>query len=321
MAKGDYLRAPIRWYGGKGNMISKLLLMVPEGGKPYCEPFCGGASLFFARKPATSEVLNDLDNKLITLMRCLQSPDTFAELKHRIQYTLYSRAELMRALDILQNENEESIVMQAWAKFVAHNFSVSGNPRTIGNWSRSFESKNGISSSNNSWVMRLTMLDDWHKRLLCAQIDNRDAIEVIKYWDNKDAVFYCDPPYVLDTRVNNHQNVYHTEMVNEMHQNLVETLLDCKGAVVLSGYYHEIYKPLEQAGWRLVKFQTACHAACKNRYSDLHGKDSALINVPRIECVWQNLRAIEMIMSKYNQQIKDQIEGQNDSEVADQTLV
>ena len=48
----DRLHAPIRWFGGKGRMIAKLMRHVPLGGRPYCEPYMGAASLLFARPPA-----------------------------------------------------------------------------------------------------------------------------------------------------------------------------------------------------------------------------------------------------------------------------
>jgi DNA adenine methylase len=72
-------------------MIAKLMRHVPLGGKPYCEPYMGAASLFFARPPAPVEVLNDLDGDLVNLFRCLQDKTTFEELKHRIRYTLKAK--------------------------------------------------------------------------------------------------------------------------------------------------------------------------------------------------------------------------------------
>lgn len=59
-----------------------------------------------------------------------------------------------------------------------------------------------MAGSANNWIMRQTMMDAWRWRLLRCQIDNKDALEVIRYWDNPEAVFYLDPPYHHDTRKN-----------------------------------------------------------------------------------------------------------------------
>jgi site-specific DNA-adenine methylase len=214
------LRAPVRWYGGKGQMIAKLMRHVPLGGRPYCEPYMGAASLFFARQPAPVEVLNDLDGDLVNLFRCLQDKSTFDE--------------------------------------------------------------------------RLSMLDDWHLRLLRAQIDNRDALEVIRYWDTPDAVFYLDPPYHLETRVRAHTNVYTVEQNHDHHAELVKVLVACKGAVVLSCYDHPVYSALANAGWMATRYKTACHAAARNRNSGLQGAGTAMAKVPRVEVVWANPRARHM---------------------------
>jgi len=139
--------------------------------------------------------------------------------------------------------------------------------------------------------MRLSMLDDWHLRLLRAQIDSRDALEVIRYWDNQNAVFYVDPPYHHDTRKT--RNSYAVEPSHNHYVQLVETLLACKGAVVLSGYDHPLYTPLEEAGWTVTRYDTACHATIRSRGSGLQGKGSAKAKVPRVEMVWANPKAIE----------------------------
>jgi DNA adenine methylase len=285
----DRLRAPVRWYGGKGKMVAKLRRHVPLGGRPYCEPYMGAASLLFARPPAPVEVLNDLDGDLVNLFRCLQDRRHYRDLRHRLRYTLYARAEFGRALDILASD-ERDPVLRAWAFFVSRNQGFSGVARTIGNWSRTFVSNGGCADTVNCWLMRLAMLDAWHQRLLLVQIEQRDALEVIRYWDTPETVFYVDPPYHHETRQD--RQVYAVESDHDHHVQLVETLLACKGAVVLSGYDHPVYAPLTDAGWSVTRYETACHAAGRWRGSGLQGSGSCRENVPRTEVVWANPRAV-----------------------------
>jgi len=283
------LHSPIVYYGGKGNMVAKLLQLVPQGGRPYVEPYCGGASLFFARDPAPVEVLNDLNDEIVNIYRCLQNRETFEDLRHRLMYTPYARSEFIRALSVGRDADP---VTRAWATFVRMNMSVNGTGKTPGNWCRSFVSLAGISYVCHRWLMRLAMLDAFRWRLMTAMIDNRDAIEVIWYWDNEEAVFYIDPPYHPQTRKK--QRVYRVETDHEHHERLVETILQCKGAVVVSGYAHPVYEPLERAGWERIDIRTACHAAGRGRGSGLVGAGAALDKAPRTETIWRNPKAVAL---------------------------
>jgi len=287
----ERLRAPIQYYGGKGNLLGKLLPLIPVGGKPYIEPYLGGGSVFFAREPAPVEVLNDLDGDIVTLMRALQDRTTFEELRHRLTWTPYARDEFARALEILARPDADP-VDRAWAKFVASNQGMSGVHQTAGNWSRTFTSAQGCAANTSSWLMRLSMLDAWRVRLMRAQIDHRDALEVIRYWDCDEAIIYCDPPYVLDTR--NGRTAYRHEACDDHHAMLVQTLLACSGAVILSGYDHTIYQPLIDAGWDVIRIDTACHAAGRVRGSRLRGFGAALQHAARTECVWRNPKAVHL---------------------------
>jgi len=295
--KIERLRAPFQYYGGKGLMVARLTPLVPSGGKPYCEPFCGGASLFFSRELAPVEVLNDLDRDVVNVFRCLQNKDTFEELRHRLMWTPYARAEFERAIETLKEPSADSVT-RAWAFMVAQNQGFGGHADTVGNWGRAFVPDAGTAGTANRWLMRLSMLDAWRWRLMRVQIDCRDALEVIRYWDNHDAVFYCDPPYVQETRAKGWVNVYAHEMSEEQHRALVETLLSVSGAVVLSGYEHPVYWPLENAGWERAEFKTSCHAAARTRVSGILGKGAATADVPRTEIVWRNKRAVELTAAK-----------------------
>ena len=63
---------------------------------------------------------------------------------------------------------------------------------------------------------------------------------------------------------------------------------------MLSGYEHPVYQPLVDAGWDVIRFETACHAAGRTRESGIQGKGAAKAKAPRTEVVWRNPRAVEM---------------------------
>ena len=276
--------APFRYYGGKGNLAPRILRWV-RGGKVYVEPYCGAASVFWRKPPHEVEVLNDLDGDVVNVFRCLQF--RFNELAHRLTWTPYSLAEFRRAIDILNKPKNGTIsVERAWAFVVTRGQGFNGKTKTEGDWSKAFISRGGIAETCNKWRGRLRMLDWWHNRLTKVQIDCRDALEVIRYWDGQDTVFYLDPPYAADTRESTGQ--YKHEATDEHLYEMVSTILGCKGRVVLSGYCHKIFEPLEEDGWRRVDIHTACHAAGRMRGTKLRGEGAALRHAARVESLWIN---------------------------------
>ena len=278
------MRSPIRWYGGKGRKAALIAKYVPEGGQPYCEPYAGGAWLLFYRRPADSEVLNDLNQDLVNFYRVMQDPETAKRLIHAIEWTLHSRAEFARALSILKNEDERDALKRAWALLVAsrQSFSAKGNISTIGKWARSLKQKHYRSGIP-------ALLANVHERLKEVQIDCRDALEVIRYWDNENAVFYVDPPYHPETC--KERNVYKHAADDAHHRQLVETLLNVKGCATMSCYFHPVYQPLIDAGWMRVDFQTICDAAARTRNSGMQGDGNLKRKATRLETILINPRA------------------------------
>jgi len=283
--------APMHWFGGKAQLTKKLLPLIPYK-QLYCEPFFGAGSIFWNRKPSPIEVVNDLNGDLINLMRAIQDPARFKRLRRRLAATLYSLDEFRKALDTLANETDED--ERAWAFYTTQNHGFSGDAKTEGQWSRSVTcSRRGMAAAVSRWWTRFDAFPEWHKRIARAQIDNRDALEVIRYWDGPDAVFYLDPPYVSDTRITT--KAYTHEMNYTQHEDLVRVILSCEGAVILSGYDTPLYTPLEDAGWAHDEFQTTCHAAGRVRGSSVIGKGNA---PPRTEVVWRNPTACKETTNK-----------------------
>lgn len=282
IAKPSRTIAPFRWYGGKGRLARWVVQHLPEG-KVYVEPFAGAASVFWnLPRPYPVEVLNDIDGEIVNLFRVIQNPETFEAFAHRVTWTPYSLDEFRRALQV--GPECKDPVTRAWAFFVRQNQGFAGLAKTEGRWGRAFTPNRGMAGTANSWRARMRMLEYWHDRLTRVQIDNRDAIQVIKYWDTEDTVFYVDPPYAANTRID--KKVYDHELEDNQHTKLVEVLLDLEGKVLLSGYDSDLYSPLEEAGWEKVCREMTSSAASRGRDSKVRGTGNAAKHAKRIECLW-----------------------------------
>lgn len=272
--------APVRWFGGKGNFAQNILPLLPKS-KVYVEPFMGAASVFWALpEPYPVEVLNDLDGELVNLFRVLQSEELFAEFERRVIWTLYSVEELQKAIDTVGQGSE---VERAWSFYVRLNQGFGGKPAgSRGDWGRAFVKKDDCADTTNCWRKRMKCLEIWHERLSRVQIENRDALECIRYWDTVETTLYLDPPYHHDTRAKGSTDVYAVEGDDGWHNELIDTIRNCKGCVILSGYDHQSYAPLLSDGWEIRKFDTASTVA------GAKGKGKQLEQSPRTECIWIN---------------------------------
>lgn len=280
--------APVQWFGGKWNLLNQILPLIPYA-QGYIEPFGGGWSVFFARKPSPSECYNDLDGNLVNLMRVIRNPETCAELERRLKLTLYAREEKALAWKLLKTKTYADNIERAWALFVVINQSFRAGQNS--SWGFSKVPKDGKAGNVNAYQKRLMFFEKWLDRLKDAQIDNQDAVKVMDNFDSSETVFYCDPPYLQATRKT--KNDYAHEMTDEQHICFLQACKSAQGAVVISGYDNELYRG-ELDGWELRTFDITCTAAGRTRLSDLKGKGAGKEKQPRVECVWRNKRALEL---------------------------
>jgi DNA adenine methylase len=77
-------------------------------------------------------------------------------------------------------------------------------------------------------------LPDIVQRLKQVQIENKPAIDLIRKYDRPETLFYCDPPYMAETRTSS--NDYAHEMNTQQQIELAEVLNSARGRVALSGY-------------------------------------------------------------------------------------
>jgi DNA adenine methylase len=217
------MTTPISYYGGKQNMIQHLLPLIPEH-KQYVEPFIGGASMFFAKKPSECEVINDYDLRVTNFWDCLQND--FEALQHKIRSTLHSEIEHHRAKDILKAGFKDNRLDFAWAFWVQTNMSF-GKKIFAG-----FAFSNGSTEVDLCLNKKIHFTHELYQRMNKVQIFNRDAIDLIKLKDGKDTFFYFDPPYA-------ESNCGHYESVKDVYYRLLEYLPNIKGKWLMSSYPSE----------------------------------------------------------------------------------
>lgn len=265
----------VHWAGGKGRQLADLLPLIPTT-RVYVEPFGGGGSVLLNRPRCEIEVYNDLDRQLVNLFRVVRDDDSYAQFRRRVALVPYSRTEFERALRF---DDLDSCVDKAVAFYTVLNQSVSGKRLAgPGDWSRGRTINNA-----DSWFSRQHGLVTVHERIRSVQLECRDAIDVVAEWDSPETTFYCDPPYVLDSRGRN--KYYAVEPGDDYHKVLVDCLLDVSGMVVLSGYFDKVYSPLVRAGW---------HADTFSQHTTMDIAESFKGRTRRrVEVVYRNPRACE----------------------------
>ncbi len=236
---------PFGWYGGKFSHLSWLLPLLPPT-HSYCEPFAGSAAVLLNREPSQIETYNDLDGEVVNFFRVLR--DRKEQLIEALGFTPFSREEFSLAcqLDPTLSSFERARRFYIRARQVRTGLAQTAS---LGRWANCKQtSRRGMSGVISRWLGGVELLPDIAERLLRVQIENRPAIDVIELYDSPDTLFYCDPPYVHDTRGDS--KAYQYEMTDHDHQELADLLNSVKGLVALSNYDSPLFDALyPRGGW------------------------------------------------------------------------
>jgi len=256
------------WYGGKFSHLDWLLPLLPDA-HHYCEPFAGSAAVLLNREPSPVETYNDIDGEVVNFFRVLR--DQPEELERAISLTPFSREEFYLAI----NGSSKGIadVERARRFFVRARQARTGlaQTATLGRWANCKNtSRSGMSGVVSRWLGGVEGLGPIAERLARTQIENRPAVDVIKLYDDEGTLFYCDPPYVHESRGD--IKAYGFEMVNDEHIQLAVALNKVKGKVAISGYRGDLMDTLYK-GWRRF---------------DAPPKRAHSVKQIRQECLWMN---------------------------------
>lgn len=272
----------IAWAGGKGRQINDLLPLIPES-RIYVEPFGGGAAILLNKPWTEVEVYNDLDHALVNLFDTIRDRDKFDEFCRMVGLTPYSRAVFEECLTF---DGIEDPVKRAAAFYTVINQAIGGKRLARkGDWSRRRDDNRAL-----AWYGKMDDLEAIHQRFKRVQIECRDAIDILQEWDSDETTFYCDPPYILETRGKN--KYYAVEPGDDYHIRMVDVMVKLQGAVVLSGYDHPIYEALSnEHGWWTDLYGTRAIMEVVRRKSAVGAGGRTGVRLKRTEIVYRNPKA------------------------------
>lgn len=220
-------KTPITYYGGKQNMLKHILPLIPEH-NIYTECFAGGAAVFFAKKRASVEVINDLNGELINFYRV--TVERFDELKAKIELLLHSRAAHQHAWYVYSHPQFFRKVDRAWAVFTLSKMGFAGQLSSSFGFDKSegrHPKKVFYAKSNFDLGLR--------ERLECATIEQDNAFKVIARYDMPDAFHFIDPPYV-GSNMGHYSNMFNEQNLSE----LLELCTGLKGKFMLTMYPNDL---------------------------------------------------------------------------------
>ena len=274
-------RPALKYNGGKFRLRNWIISNFPDH-RNYVETCFGAGSVLLSKKRSGLEVANDIDgnvNNFFTVLR-----DNPKELIRMISFTEYSEESLSHSLENIFKE--EDPIKKAYYFYVISWLSLRANDIRKSNLN--FRVKGNIDGTGGhnparlfSETKHLKMISDRLKGVIFTQ---KDAIEVINEFDNKNTLFYVDLPYLFESRG---RDRLYTEEFGEIeeHSKILERLTEISGMAVVSHYKHDLYDSM-LSGWETVSQKTN-----SNSFQKGHGKKEKA----RIEYLYINQSATNRI--------------------------
>jgi DNA adenine methylase len=246
------LQTVLKYPGSKWSTAQWIISNFPAGYEKmtYLETFAGSLAVFFNKNRSVIETINDLDGNVVNLFRVIREhPEELARL---IEFTPWSREEYKNSYILTGNSLEDArrFLVRMWQAIGAKSSDITG-------WRNNIKGNNGNLTQFNMRLPRNIIeasLRLKHTSGCLVQIENQPAVKLIQRHNQKNVLIYADPPYVRSTRSG---RIYKCEMTDQDHVELLETLLQHSGPVIISGYESELYNGL-LSGWNVVKQLARC---------------------------------------------------------------
>ncbi|MEL3907899.1 MAG: DNA adenine methylase [Treponemataceae bacterium] len=237
------MRTPLTYYGGKQQLASKIVSLIPEH-RIYCEPFVGGAAVFFAKPKSESEIINDINSEIVNFYEVLQRD--FYALQSEVSISLHSRKLHKHARVVYENPEMFDRIKRAWAIWLLANASFGSSLNAGFGYDKFGTSIRALSRKRNQFGEELAI------RLQNVQIECCDAMRIIRSRDSTDSFFYLDPPYV--GAFQGHYDGYSQQDFD----NLLSTISKIEGKFLLSSFRNKsLSEATKQHGWYTIELKMA----------------------------------------------------------------
>jgi DNA adenine methylase len=210
------MNSPITLIGGKSRLAKQIIKYFPDH-SCYCEPFAGGAQVFFRKPPSKVEVLNDLDGEIVNLYRVCQSHPE--ELMRCLRYHLISR----QWFELIKRADPSSLTdIQRASRFFYLQRAGFGGRMLNPNYGHVVHGSQRLGPGRFPFLIEAA-----HRRLHNVQIECLPYEQILEKYDHTNTLFYLDPPYL-------NRRYYRHNFAEKDFVTLASRLAKLRGTFVLS---------------------------------------------------------------------------------------
>jgi DNA adenine methylase len=223
--RNTYQRAPFGYPGGKSRSLKEILPHLPYR-KKWIDVFGGSGVVTLNRASSPLEIYNDRWSGVVAFYRVLRDPALIERLIARLHLTVHSREEFLWSRETWQNCQDDVERAARW--FYVIDASVINKGDAFARATKVGYKPNLHEALKSFWPI--------HERFKNVIVENLDWSQCFRDFDSRDAVFYCDPPYMFTDH-----GSYHVSFNEQDHKNLLSTIHGSQGFVALSGFPSELY--------------------------------------------------------------------------------
>lgn len=183
----------------------------------YVEPFFGGGSIYWNKKPSEIEIINDLDKKLMDEYKMIKNAPLKGYVKNLNNIT---------KLTEFHNKKHNSLQDKITDAIISRCNGFSGT-----------YVKNKIYREANPYS-KIKNISEYKNRMKNTIILNESYEKVIKDYDTIDTLFYLDPPYEDSKGLYDNYIIDYNEMVNILKKIKGKFILSING----SSYINNLFK-------------------------------------------------------------------------------
>lgn len=267
--------------GSKWRLAREIVARLPR--RPvYVEPYFGSGAILMAKPRWPSELVNDIDGRVVALFRVLR--DRPADLARAVALTPFAREEWdeVRAAAAEGDDGERGGDLEVARRFlVASHMSHGAAGHGASGWRNDAHSGRGPNVARE-WTRLPVKIERAADRFRGVMIECRPAADILARYAGEEVAVVADPPYPRESVHGRRTRCYRHEMLEvEDHEPLLDLLARHRGPAVACSYRNDLYDArLLGAGWEVLEFAAqAEHGA--ERVEALYLNPVAVREAPR----------------------------------------